>query len=142
MKILVAVDGSKNAVKAVKRAADIASRMKGEASEITLISVHDDIALRNATHFVGQKAVDDYLHGLSENDMKAAIATLKKCEVPYATMMKVGSVATVIAETANKGKFEMIVMGSKGRTALKDLLIGSVAQRVVALSDVPVLLVK
>jgi nucleotide-binding universal stress UspA family protein len=34
------------------------------------------------------------------------------------------------------------VLGSKGRSSLKDLLIGSVAQRVSELSKVPVLLVK
>ena len=56
--------------------------------------------------------------------------------------VKIGSVAELIAETAAKGKFDLIVMGSKGRTALKDLLMGSVAQRVAALSMVPVLLVK
>ena len=56
--------------------------------------------------------------------------------------MKIGSVAELITETAANGKFDLIVMGSKGRTALKDLLMGSVAQRVSALSSVPVLLVK
>jgi nucleotide-binding universal stress UspA family protein len=142
MKFLVAVDGSKNALKAVKTAIDLAKRLGGESSEIALISVHDDLALRNATHFVGKKAVDDYLASLSAQDMKSALAAAGKAGVRCTTLVKVGSVAAVIADTAQKDKFDMIVMGSKGRSAFKDLLIGSVAQRVSALATVPVLLVK
>ena len=100
------------------------------------------LALRNATHFVGKKAVDDYLASLSAQDMKSALAAAGKAGVRCTTLVKVGSVAAVIADTAQKDKFDMIVMGSKGRSAFKDLLIGSVAQRVSALATVPVLLVK
>ena len=60
MKILVPTDGSKNALRAVKYAAKLAGELKSE-STITLISVHDDTALRHAERFVGKKAVDEYL---------------------------------------------------------------------------------
>jgi nucleotide-binding universal stress UspA family protein len=43
---------------------------------------------------------------------------------------------------ADKGKYDMIVLGSKGRGAIADLLLGSVAQRVLAHASQPVLLVK
>jgi len=53
-----------------------------------------------------------------------------------------GQVAQSIAKAAADADCELIVLGSKGRSAIKDLLIGSVAQRVASLSDVPVTLVK
>jgi len=53
-----------------------------------------------------------------------------------------GLVSKEILETATKEKFDMIVMGAKGRGGVLDLLIGSVAQRVVSSAKQPVLLVK
>ena len=50
--------------------------------------------------------------------------------------------AQEILQTATKEKFDMIVMGAKGRGGMLDLLIGSVAQRVVSSAKQPVLLVK
>jgi nucleotide-binding universal stress UspA family protein len=53
-----------------------------------------------------------------------------------------GQVAQSIAKAATDADCDLIVLGSKGRTALKDLLIGSVAQRVASLASMPVTLVK
>jgi nucleotide-binding universal stress UspA family protein len=50
-------------------------------------------------------------------------------------------VAEVISNAADK-KFDLVVMGSKGRSGLVDMLLGSVAQRVMATCKKPVLLVK
>jgi len=41
-----------------------------------------------------------------------------------------------------KGKYDMIVLGSKGRSAIADMLLGSVAQRVLTQAKQPVVLVK
>jgi nucleotide-binding universal stress UspA family protein len=54
----------------------------------------------------------------------------------------VGNVPNEIISFADKGKFDMIVLGSKGRGAIADFFIGSVAQRVLARASQPVLLVK
>jgi nucleotide-binding universal stress UspA family protein len=53
-----------------------------------------------------------------------------------------GLPTTRILEVAAKHKVLMIVMGSKGHTGLKHLLLGSVAEHVVQLSPVPVMVVK
>ena len=60
MKILLATDGSKHALRAVRHAAKLVAELKSP-STVTLISVHDDTALRHAERFVGRKAVNDYL---------------------------------------------------------------------------------
>lgn len=141
MKMLVATDGSKNALHAVKYAIQLLGRMS-EGGSITLISVHDDVALRHARRFVGKEAVADYLRELSEQDLADARKTLDKAGVSHDMIIRTGHVATEIVEAAERGKFDLLVMGSKGRSALKDLLIGSVAKRVAEISRVPVLLVR
>jgi len=51
-------------------------------------------------------------------------------------------VAEEIVRLANSGKFDLVIMGSKGRSQLADLLLGSVVQRVMATAKIPVLVVK
>ncbi len=140
MKILVPVDGSKSALNAVKYAAKLSANMRS-ADTVTLITVHDDQGFRHAKQFVGKEKVDDYLRELSDKELKNALAVLKKAGVKYTTIIQTGHVAAVISNAANKG-YDMVIMGTKGRSALADLLIGSVAQRVVASCKKPVVLVK
>ena len=141
MKIMVATDGSKNSLKAVKHAAKLAAQTTG-ASTVTLISVHDDTALRHAERFVGKRAVEDYLRDLSESELAPARKVLDKAGVRHDMVIRTGHVASEICAAAAQGKFDLLVVGSKGRSALEDLLIGSVARRVSELSTVPVLVVK
>lgn len=141
MKILVAIDGSKNSLRALKYAIKLAGRMS-EASELLLVNAHDDIALRGASQFVGKEAVKGYLDDLSASELKDAIETAQKSKLSFQTRMLRGQVAQSIAKAATDADCDLIVLGSKGRTALKDLLIGSVAQRVASLASMPVTLVK
>ncbi len=140
MKILVAVDGSKSSLSAVKYAVKLASNFRTQDS-ITLINVQDDQGLRHAQQFVGKSGVADYLRELSDKELKAALAVLVKAGVKHDCIIQTGHVAEVISAVANK-KFDMVVLGSKGRSGLVDMLVGSVAQRVMATCKKPVLLVK
>lgn len=140
MKLLVATDGSKHSVRAVRYAAQLAGG--SDKATITLVSVHDDTAFRHAQRFVGKQAVDDYLREISDKDLASSRKVLDQAGVRHDMEIRVGNVGQEIATLAGKGKYDMVVVGSKGRSALKDLLVGSVAQRVVELSPVPVLVVK
>jgi nucleotide-binding universal stress UspA family protein len=140
MKILVAVDGSKSSLNAVKYAVKLASNFRTQ-DRITLINVHDDEGLRHAQQFVGKDSIADYLRTLSDKELKSALAVLVKAGVKHDCIIQTGHVAEVISNAADK-KFDMVVMGSKGRSGLVDMLVGSVAQRVMATCKKPVLLVK
>jgi len=142
MKILVASDGSKNALRAVKYAADLLKNSTDKSKSITLISVHDDAGLRHAKAFVGKEAVADYLRELSEKELKPAMKVLSDLGVKHDMVMLVGNAAQEIVALGQKGKFDMIVLGSKGRSAIADMLLGSVAQRVLTQAKQPVVLVK
>jgi nucleotide-binding universal stress UspA family protein len=142
MKILVATDGSKNALRAVKYAADLLGSSTDKIKSITLISVHDDAGLRHAKAFVGKEAVTDYLRELSEKELKPAMKALDASGIKHDMIMLVGNVSQEIVAQGQKGKYDMIVLGSKGRSALADMLLGSVAQRVLTQAKQPVVLVK
>lgn len=142
MKILVATDGSKNALRAVKYAADLLGNSTDKTKSITLISVHDDAGLRHAKAFVGKEAVADYLRELSETELKPAMKALDAKGIKHDMVMLVGNVSQEIVAQGQKGKYDMIVLGSKGRSALADMLLGSVAQRVLTQAKQPVVLVK
>ena len=141
MKFLVACDGSKNSLRAVRYAIRLIGALVG-GGRVSLISVHDDVALRHASRFVGQGTIDDYLREQSDNDLAAARRALDKAGIAHDMIIRRGHVAAEIADAAARGRFDMIVLGSKGRSSLADLLIGSVASRVPELSSVPTLLVK
>ena len=141
MKLLIASDGSASALHAVRFGADLLGKF-AEPGSITLISVHDDTALHHARRFVGQQAIDEYLHGLSEQDVSEARSLLDAAGIRHETVMRTGHVAAEIAAAADQGSFDMIVLGSKGRTGFRDMLVGSVAKRVAELATVPVVLVR
>lgn len=140
MKILVAVDGSKASLQAVKYAAKLSSNLRSD-DLITLVTVHDDQGLRHAEQLVGTATVQDYLRELSDKELKASLAVLVKAGIKHNAIIQTGHVAETISALANKG-FDLVVMGSKGRSGLADLLLGSVAQRVMATCNKPVLVVK
>lgn len=142
MKILVATDGSKPALHAVKYAAKLIGLLSSASNSITLVSVHDDVGLRHAKAFVGQEAIADYLRELSEKDLKAARKILDGAGVKHDMEVRTGHISQEIVSCAKTGKFDLIVLGSKGRSAISDLLLGSVAQRVLATAEIPVILVK
>ena len=143
MKILIACDGSPSALKAVTAAVHLVQQLAvPEAQAVTLINVHDDVGLRHAKVMVGKGAVVDYLREISEEELRLARALLDAAGVKHDMEIRTGHVAQEIARCADEGHYDLIVLGAKGRGAMADLLLGSVAQRVMAMANVPVMLVK
>lgn len=141
MKLLVATDGSDNALRSVAYAADLLEKMT-DGGSITLITVQDDAALQRARRFVGKQTVDEYLHELAEADIAGARELLDRAGVEYATILRIGQPAHQIVAAGEAEQFDMIVLGSKGRSTLKDLVVGSIARQIIELAKIPVLLVR
>ena len=141
MKILVAVDGSPSALRATEYAAQLVAAVRTK-SKITLISVHDDTGFKHMKKFTPKGALADYLRELSDKDLQAARKLLDKAEVAHDMIIKTGHVATEIIQAAKTGKYDLVVLGAKGRSAFGDLLLGSVSQRVASASKLPVTLIK
>ena len=141
MKILVAVDGSQNSLRAVKYAAKLAKDLRTKTS-ITLINVHDDDPLNLVKQYTGNQTVRDYLAELSQKELKSALKYLSNTKIKHNAMIEFGHIASTICRVLHKEKFDLIVLGAKGRSSLLDIALGSVSQRVAVLAKQPVILIK
>jgi nucleotide-binding universal stress UspA family protein len=63
-------------------------------------------------------------------------------DISASSRIEVGSPAETIVEIAVREKFDLIIIGSRGRSRLKTLLVGGVADEVMEQASCPVLLVK
>ena len=140
MKILVPVDGSIYSKHALDYLLDHFD-MLGRESAVTLINVHSPLPPHAASH-LGRETVQSYYRDEAEKALKVARSTLKKAGVTPAETYKIGDPGDEIADFATKGKFDIVVMGSHGRGLFKNLVLGSVATKVLAGCKVPVLLVR
>ncbi len=140
MRILLAADGSKFTKKALAFLSTHES-LAGPADELVVLHVQPALSPR-VKSMLGSDAVREYQEEESAKVLKPIEKFLKNHSIPFTTQWVVGSPVVEIIGTAKKKKAHMIVMGTHGHGLLGRALMGSVAQRVVADSDLPVLLVK
>jgi nucleotide-binding universal stress UspA family protein len=137
VKILVPIDGSAASLRALQY---VTSHAGAFGSDITLIHVHLPVPAGRASSWVGKDALNTYYTEESDEALAGAKAHLDSLSIKANIVKCVGDPGTEVAKAA--GACDLIVMGSQGRTALGNLVMGSVATRTIAQSKVPVLLVK
>lgn len=145
MRILLAADGSKYTKKALAfllaHRERLLSEVKGEALELHILNVQSPIPPR-ARAAVGKEVVDGYHKSEAEKVFTPIMKFLAKHDVLATSEWKVGEPAAEITGIAKRRKSHFILMGTHGHGVLGRILMGSVAQRVITESDIPVLLVK
>lgn len=139
MKILLAVDGSPMSTRAARHAAKLVQKMPD--ATLTLLNV-DPPLMQAAAVKLGVDATHRYHAENGQFAIRGARTALRRLRVPFEELLVVGEPAERIAHEVKKGRYEHVVMGSHGRGALKGLLMGSVASKVIALTEVPVTLVR
>ncbi len=139
-KILVAIDGSETSLRAVAHLTSPTSVFPA-ATQIVLIHVHLPIPSPRAVSWVGAEVVNQYYDDEAEEALNAARELLRKAGRAFEVVKRVGDPGHEIAQVAKDG-YAAIVMGTHGRTALVNLAMGSVATRVIAEANVPVMLIK
>ena len=140
MKILVAVDGS-SFTKRMLAYLVAHDEWLGSAHQYTVLHAVPAVPPRAAA--VLDKAVlKSYYDDESEKVLKTVRTFFDKQKVRADFVSKVGPAAEVISAAANKGKFDLLLMGSHGHSTLGNLVLGSVATKVMSQTDVPVLLVR
>lgn len=92
--------------------------------------------------FAGQEAIDKYHQEESENALKPARKLLDKAKVHYSVHTKVGNIAATIVLTAQDLSCDLIVMGTRGMSPIKNLVLGSTATQVIHYAEIPIMLVK
>lgn len=140
MKILVAIDGSESSLKALQTALGLMDQF-AQPPALTLINVHNDSFIRRHQHQVGKQAIDEYLAEVHAADLEGAMRLLDERGVRYDVVRAHGDLAGMIAAHAAGDGFDLVVIGSKGRGGLADLVMGSVASKLLAVCKVPVLVV-
>lgn len=140
MEILLAVDGSPISTRAVKHAIALVRAMSAPP-ELTLFNA-DVPLLQAAAIKIGADAVKRYHLENGQYATRAARTALTRAKVPFTEKLVVAEPAQAIIAEARKGRHDLIVMGSHGRGALKGLLLGSVAAKVIANCDTPVTVVR
>ena len=137
--ILVPVDGSANSDRAVKHA--LALVAAGLSAELHFLNVQPNLGGAIST-FVNRDQIDSYHREEGHKCLASAVELAKKASVPAKVHIGVGRQGEIVRDYAKKLGVGLVVMGTRGHTGLAGVLLGSVAQDVIAHADVPVTLVK
>jgi nucleotide-binding universal stress UspA family protein len=139
--ILVAVDGSEHAERALEEAIDLARQSHGTLTLVTVVP--DPTALALGGGFV--YAVDyESLEGDLQREYRELLDKEKAKvpdEVDSRALLLEGRPSRAIVDEVKSGRHDLVVMGSRGRGELRSLMLGSSSHEVLHASPVPVLVV-
>lgn len=142
LKLLVPVDGSDSANRAVDHLIRKLDWFKDEV-EIHLLNVQRPIPYGSrVSEVVGHERINRYHHDEGMAALKTAMQKLDAAQVRYHHHIGVGDEAETIVRYAREKACDQIFMGTRGMGSVPNLLLGSVATKVIHLAQLPVLLVK
>ncbi len=141
MKVLIPIDGSAAANRAVEHVISSAAWLK-EAPQVCLLNVQWKLASGNVKLFINKDTVNDYYREQGMAALTGARAMLDKAGLAYSYHVSVGMPTEAIVQYAEEQKVDQIVISAHGQGTLSDLLLGSVVSKVAHLAKMPVLLVK
>lgn len=141
MKILLPCDFSQCSEEAMRRALELAERLGGS---ITMLHIYLEPVyptMEGSALMLDRETIEQ-----SVRDMTAALEALRdryqRPDVPIDLRVVEGTPAEAICRLAAAESYDLIVMGTHGRTGLGHLFLGSVAERVVRAAPCPVLTVR
>lgn len=136
-RILVAVDGSESAKKAFEKSIYLAQKCNSKLDVIHVVL--------DSTYGGDSATTFELIEELKEKGMKL----LEQCKsqaiknnVLVETLLELGDHAQVIIDVANKNNYDLIIMGSRGMSTFKELLLGSVSFKVMHHARCPVMVVR
>jgi nucleotide-binding universal stress UspA family protein len=136
-KILVAFDGSEHARRATKLAGELARMHKD--SELWLVCAMDILPAELGKPFIDE-LITERTH-IGTEMLQQAKGIIGKGITIHEELL-FGAPAESIMNVANNNDCDLIIMGTRGVGGLKGLLMGSQIQKVISLSDIPVMAVK
>lgn len=147
--VLVAVDGSENAERALDFALDLTEKYN---AAITILNVSPSLGAMGA---VPQENASAYPTGnlavfakdirkIHEEILSKAVAHAKmvKPNLNVSTLLGEGDAAIEIINVAKDGGFDVVVVGHKGQGKMKEFVMGSISEKVVHMASCPVIIVK
>lgn len=140
MKILVAADGSSFTKRML---AYLAAHDEWLGGSHTYTVLHTVTAVPpRAAAVLDKQVLSGYYAAEGEKVFKPIRQFFQKQGITATFVAKVGPAAETIAGMADKGKFDLLIMGSHGHGTLTNLVMGSVATKVLANCATPVLLIR
>lgn len=140
MKILLAVDGSSYTQRMLAYLAAHEDFL-GASHEYTVVTVTAKVP-PHAARFLSGADLQDYYRDTAGEILAPVREFLAPMGWSVQYHSEAGSPAEIIASTAERGQFDLLVLGSHGQSALGNLVLGSVATGVLARCKVPVLLIR
>lgn len=134
-KVLLAVDGSDHSARAIPVAADIATKSNGE---VLVFHAREHVVARGGSwELESESDANELLERIKTDLVSAGVKARSVTDRALA-----GRAAQAILDAAESEGADLIVMGSRGRSDLAGLLLGSVAHKVIQLSHCPVVVAR
>lgn len=137
-KILVPIDGSEHSTRVVRHVLTLAAELKTPL-DIHLLNVQHP--LPGTIRGVAEQA-RQYHQEQGEAALAGARKLLDDAKMKYSYHVSVGEAAPAVAQSVKELGCDHVVMGTRGMGSLGNMVLGSVATKVLHLVDVPVILVK
>jgi nucleotide-binding universal stress UspA family protein len=136
--ILCPIDFSENATLALDTALDLARQYR---AEVLLLHVATTLGPDQVTYAEAVKELqpESHVRRLEEQLRRAVPAD---AGVPVRCVLREGDPARAVEEVVRSTGCDLVVVGTHGRTGLKHLLMGSIAERIVQFAPCPVLVLK
>ncbi|MBK7492465.1 MULTISPECIES: universal stress protein [Nitrosomonas] len=140
---LIAFDGSENAMRAIDEIVDTLDTSK---LHVHLLNVCEPVQM-NEVVFNEDPLLDILSIKKAREEAGMALLTpakarLESAGIPFDVHVRTGNPAEVIIDLSREYHCDLIVMGTRGMGTIKNLLLGSVASKVIHLTEKPLLLVK
>ena len=132
----MAVDGSESAKKAFEKSIYLAQKCSSKIDLVHVVQCELGGDSANTFEIIDElknqatKMLEEYKNQAAKNNISIQI------------MVTQGDPAKVIIELAKAKSYDLIIMGTRGRTAFQELLIGSVSQKVMHHASCPVMVVR
>lgn len=133
-RILVGIDGSEGSYKAAEYAADLAERL---GAKVTLMFVISD---QYTDRFIAKPTYTPNEEIMAGDRFKRPKLFMEERGVACDTMVEMGNPAQSLLATGEKG-YDLIILGTRGLSAVKEFMLGSISSKVVQHSKIPVLVV-
>ena len=136
-RILLAVDGSENAIRATEEAVKIASLIP--ECKIEILYVAEFAKSKNEVlHSQGKEE----LEYSRRQKLSSVVEKIESKNITYEVKILHGYPGPTIIDYANNEKIDLVVLGSRGLNSLQKMMLGSVSHKVVKRVNCPVLIVK
>ena len=139
-KILVPVDGSENANRALAFA--VAAAKENPAISLLIVNVQFPIRAGLVHELIGNDLIDKFYADEGNKILEPAGGFARKNSVNFTVKVAVGVTSETVADCVRQENCDHVVMGTRGVDAMKNVILGSVAYQVIHLVDVPVTVVR